>query len=265
MPRDMTDIPDDILRHGESVVIRDVLRWIIDLRDIRTFWGNFVDLMTGYGFPGLIYVYLRNNHLSAVNPRDDVILMVNHDAAFIRDFIDSGKFLDSPGLRMSQSIPGDISWQIYCDRSDELTDRERAAFDIKRAHGVGYGWSVIFPSFAAGAYGALSLAGRAGLTQADCDAIWARYGGDINLLANAAHLKLLTMPYSEHRRPLTRRQKEVLEWIGEGKTARDIAVILNISVATVEKHLRLAREALGAETTAQALVKASQQNRIFMM
>ncbi|MFO7771946.1 MAG: LuxR family transcriptional regulator, partial [Roseovarius gahaiensis] len=34
---------------------------------------------------------------------------------------------------------------------------------------------------------------------------------------------------------------------------------------TVEKHLRLARQALGVETTAQAVLKAALQNQMFVV
>jgi len=67
------------------------------------------------------------------------------------------------------------------------------------------------------------------------------------------------------RRPLTRRQREVLEWVGDGKTVQDIALLMGLTPATVEKHLRLAREALEVGTTAQAVLKASYQNQIFVL
>jgi LuxR family transcriptional regulator len=79
---------------------------------------------------------------------------------------------------------------------------------------------------------------------------------------NVFHLKLLTLPYSGARQ-LTQRQREVLQWVGDGKTAQDIALLMGLSAATVEKHLRLAREALDVETTAQAVLKAAFYNQMF--
>jgi LuxR family transcriptional regulator len=63
---------------------------------------------------------------------------------------------------------------------------------------------------------------------------------------------------------LSSRQKEVLEAVGDGKPATEIAVLLGISVAMVEKHLRLARESLGVDTTAQALLKAAFLNQVYV-
>ena len=84
------------------------------------------------------------------------------------------------------------------------------------------------------------------------------------MLNDISHLRIASLPYAGPN-PLTARQREVLEWVGEGKTAQDVATILKVSVATVEKHLRLAREALGVETTTQAVLKASLKKQIFTL
>ena len=66
-------------------------------------------------------------------------------------------------------------------------------------------------------------------------------------------------------RTLTRRQREALQWVGDGKTTQDIAQIMGLTQATIEKHLRLARDALNVETTAQAVLKAAFQNQMFVL
>ena len=82
---------------------------------------------------------------------------------------------------------------------------------------------------------------------------------------NICHLKIMTLPYSAPSRTLTKRQKEALEWVGDGKTTQDIALLMGLTQATVEKHLRLARESLNVETTAQAVLKAALQNQMFVI
>jgi len=57
----------------------------------------------------------------------------------------------------------------------------------------------------------------------------------------------------------------VLQWVGDGKTTQDIALLMGLTAPTVEKHLRLAREALSVETTAQAVLKAAFANQMFVM
>ena len=53
---------------------------------------------------------------------------------------------------------------------------------------------------------------------------------------------------SEQR--LTRHQREVLQLIAEGRTAKEVAAILNVSLRTVEFHKYRILKALGARTTA---------------
>jgi DNA-binding CsgD family transcriptional regulator len=43
---------------------------------------------------------------------------------------------------------------------------------------------------------------------------------------------------------MTKRQREVLQWVGDGKTTEDITILLELTPATIEQLLRLAREAL---------------------
>ena len=79
-----------------------------------------------------------------------------------------------------------------------------------------------------------------------------------------AHLKIATLPRTHFARQLTPRQREVLQLVGAGKTAAEIADLMGVTPVTIEKHLRLAREGLGAETSAQALLKAAVQGQIYL-
>jgi DNA-binding CsgD family transcriptional regulator len=56
--------------------------------------------------------------------------------------------------------------------------------------------------------------------------------------------------------PLTPRECEVLRWVAAGKTDRDIAGLLGISVRTVQKHLERCYIALGVETRTAAVMRA---------
>jgi len=126
------------------------------------------------------------------------------------------------------------------------------------------GYTISFSSISARTKGAIALTARKGLSQADVDRIWAEHGREIVLINNVSYLKLMTLPYS-HARPLTKRQREVLEWVGDGKTTQDIAQIMGLTAATVEKHLRLARDNLDVDTTAQAVLKAAFFNQMFVI
>ncbi|WP_414499388.1 MULTISPECIES: LuxR C-terminal-related transcriptional regulator [unclassified Zymobacter] len=55
---------------------------------------------------------------------------------------------------------------------------------------------------------------------------------------------------------LSEREKEVLRWSGDGKTAWEISQILNLSQSTVNFHMRSAMYKLDAPNKTNALVKA---------
>jgi DNA-binding CsgD family transcriptional regulator len=54
-------------------------------------------------------------------------------------------------------------------------------------------------------------------------------------------------------KPLTPREVEVLTWIAQGKTHREIAVILGISNRTVSEHAAAAIRKLNAASTPHAV------------
>jgi LuxR family quorum sensing-dependent transcriptional regulator len=61
---------------------------------------------------------------------------------------------------------------------------------------------------------------------------------------------------------LTERQKEVVRWVGEGKSAWEIGVILNISKRTVDEHAKQAALKLNAATRPQLVVNAIRAGEI---
>src|SRR5438270_263754 len=56
--------------------------------------------------------------------------------------------------------------------------------------------------------------------------------------------------------PITPREREVLTWVGAGKSDRQIADILGMSMRTVQKHLEHIYEKLGVETRTAAVMRA---------
>jgi LuxR family transcriptional regulator len=173
--------------------------------------------------------------------------------------------MTAPMVRWAADNTGACSWNWIRRNRDKLTPSERQVAEFNQKMGVTAGWAVSFPSSSPRARGAIALTARVGMDQDQADAIWEKHGRKLQQMATVAHLKFTTLPYTSARRPLTDRQREALEWVGDGKTTQDIATIMGLTPATVEKHLRLAREALDVETTAQAVLKASFQNQIFVV
>lgn len=64
-----------------------------------------------------------------------------------------------------------------------------------------------------------------------------------------------------YRQPTTR-EREILDLLADGATDEQIAVMLSVSPATVQSHVRNAKAKLGARTRAQAVALALQRGLI---
>lgn len=111
--------------------------------------------------------------------------------------------------------------------------------------------------------GAVLLCVPAGTCHDEADRIWSRCHHELGLLTRVMHMRMATIRRSEIPVKLTPRQRQVLGWSAAGKTVGEIATILGLTPATVEKHLRLARETLGVDSTAQAVLRAHLTHQLF--
>lgn len=229
-------------------------------------WQAHLDVMAGYGFTRLTYCYVtEDSHGEGSNlgdPRDWVVLN-NLQNGYVQEFTASGNYQGGPMVQWALQNTGALSWGDMAKRlaGQDVSPQLSKAMAINRKYGVTAGYTISFLALSARTKGSIALMGDVGVPQADLDAIWTDHGDEIQELNNIMHLKLLSLPHESARR-LTARQREVLGWISDGKTIQDAALLMQISQGTIEKHLRLAREALGVETTAQAVLKASFQNQI---
>jgi DNA-binding CsgD family transcriptional regulator len=242
------------------------LEAVTNAASIEALWSLHLERMADYGFDRLIYGFTRYRSGSSLGDPQDWVVLTNQPEAYMKPFIEGGLLFHAPMVRWALENDGACSWRWMEDmqRRDAFTQSELKVVEFNRKMGVTAGYTISFRSLSARSKGAIALTARAGMSQDRVEQVWARHGEDIVVLNNVVHLKLLTLPYSGTRN-LTKRQREVLQWVGDGKTTQDIALLIGLTPATVEKHLRLAREALDVETTAQAVLKAAFYNQMFIL
>jgi LuxR family transcriptional regulator len=226
-------------------------------------WRIHCDAMEAHGFPRLIYGMSSSRSRHSLGARDDFVILANVGDDYMDAYVNGGLYLHGPMVRWATENSGACSWAWLAENAGTLTAQEKEVIAFNRRHGLTAGYSISFCGTGARSIAAIALIPEAGVTQDEADARWRAHGRMLLAMNKVMHLKLLTLPYPNGHKSLTRRQREALEWVGEGKTTQDIGVIMGLTPATVEKHLRLAREALDVETTAQAVLKASLQNQIF--
>lgn len=234
---------------------------------IEDAWDIYSSTMSHFGFDRIIYG--RTSFRNGFNLGDSTnhFILSNHDPAYINFFVEEFRFQDSPMFKWSFDNVGCASWSLVMKwiEQGKLSDEQLAVVEGNKKFGVSAGYTISYPNpVSTRNMSSASLTAKIGLSQEDVDNIWDKYGKKLEILSYIFDMKVSSLPHLPEQVRLTKRQREVLEWIGDGKTIQDTAVIMNLTSATVEKHLRLARDALNVDTTAQAVLKASLMNQMYM-
>jgi len=243
------------------------LEALTNAQSLEELWDMHCRKMAGYGFDRLLYGFTRYRSGTSLGDPDDFVILTNHPTTYAETFVSEGLYFHGPMVRWALDNEGACSWRVVADmiQTGNMTPSEAKVIQFNLSHKVHAGYTIGFKSISPRAKGGIALTARAEMFQDQVDALWDRHGQDILVMNNVAHLKILTLPYTAPGRGLTRRQREALGWVGDGKTTQDIALLMGLTPATVEKHLRLAREVLNVETTAQAVLKAAFQNQMFVI
>lgn len=236
-------------------------------RDLQELWDYHCRRMADFGFDRLLYGLTHYRTATGLGDPQDLLVLTNHPRDYIDTFLNEGLYHHAPMVRWSLENVGTCSWRWMQEQAEAglMTPSERRVYDFNRRHGIRAGYSISFGALTARTRAGIGLIARSGMSHDDVESVWAEHGRTIEAMNHVAHLRYVSLPHAGARRPLTPRQREVLEWVGDGKTVADIAEIMGLTTATVEKHLRLARAALDVETTAQAVLKASFHNQIHVV
>ncbi|GGG58572.1 hypothetical protein GCM10011415_00470 [Salipiger pallidus] len=250
-----------------GVDLRTTLTDMTNCGSVEELWAMHLNVMAVYGFDRLMYGHTRYRTQTSLGDPNDFVLLTNHKADYTDVFVGQGLYHNAPMVNWALENDGACSWRVLGEQLErgDISDSVRKVIEFNLSKDVRAGYSISFRSVSHRSKGAIALTAAPGMAQREVDAMWAQHGADIMLLNNVAHLKILTLPYISPNQSLTKRQREALEWVGDGKTMQDIAAIMGLTQATIEKHLRLAREALNVETTAQAVAKAVFQNQMFIL
>ena len=236
-----------------------------EAQTVNAVWGLAAPFYASLGFGRVNYGFTRFLSARSIGDPDDALFLTTASADYAHRYFAGGFYARTPAFRWAQTHSGACTWRwirMAMERG-ELTTDEMAALRINAAMGIRAGITISFPEASLRAKGAMGLIADPDLTEDDVETVFATRRDDLLAVAHLMHLKIIQLPVPIRRRSLTQRQREALEWIADGKQTQDIALLMGVSAAMVEKHLRLAREALGVETTAQAVAKATLLNMIF--
>lgn len=230
-------------------------------------WDNFVAIMRDLGYPHSFYSARRFADMARLWLTEELEWRSTFPAAFLVELnAIVPRLTESPWGLWSSKNEGwkSFDWIDSPEAEPYLTPENQRLVELMRRHGVLVGQMISLLGLSARVTGTIVLSTGDGSDQAEADALWEKVGRDVIALSGVFHLRACALPQTAGPARLTPRQREVVEWAAYGKTVAEIAEILGVVPTTIEKHLRLAREALGAHTTAQAILKAHQRNQIFI-
>ena len=242
-----------------------ILSQIADAQEMDVAWAALVRAMNSFGFDRFLYGFTRSNTSHGVGERNDLLLLSNLPEEFLNTYIGSGLYLDSAMTTWALHNTGAMSWSMMHENRATLNEAQARVIAFNQQNGITAGYTVSFDHAITRNKSAIALIAPTGVEQREVDEKWEKNGKIIKSVCDVAHLKIASLTWPRRNKTLTARQREALEWVSDGKTTADIAVLMGLTVPTVEKHLRNARETLNAETTAQAIMKAAVQNQIFVI
>jgi LuxR family quorum sensing-dependent transcriptional regulator len=151
------------------------------------------------------------------------------------------------------------SWPfVWLEAPIDAAERPRTVAFVRRAADFGLAQGLIVPI-----PGTLGRQGVAWLGGANPE-LTPRTMSALHLVALYAfeRVRRFHAPPRQKKPPLTRREREVLAWVAQGKSAWEIGEILSIAKRTVDEHTQTATRKLGAINRTQAVVNAIQIGEI---
>ena len=260
------EIPPPRLIPADASWTLSCLAAILQATSIENAWSETVLMFRACGFrhviyghspvpPGVVNKLIEDYLVLSTLPRDEMLEMVSRN-----------HLTQSTTFTWALSNSGVVSWSaspaaLGIDPELRLSPE---ALSFYERIGLDAGLTFGFADGRSRGVAVMALAAPPGVSQDEVDGWLDEAGESARVLATVAHLALSRHRWQRPDGSLTPRQREVLEWVGKGKTTADIACILGLTPATVEKHLRLARGVLRVETTAHALIKAIFLNQVYL-
>jgi DNA-binding CsgD family transcriptional regulator len=183
--------------------------------------------------------------------RPVIAMFNNYSDEWKKCYVERGYLDIDPTVRHGRKNMLPMVW------SSDLFESASEFWEEARGHGLHFGWSQSSRD-ASGAVGMLTLArSEEQLSERELSDHTAKMAW-LTQYAHAAMCRILLPRYvPESRVMMTAREKEVLCWTAEGKTAYEIGQILSVSERTVNFHINNIVAKLDASNKTQAAVKAA--------
>ncbi len=217
--------------------------------------GLLDDVCPAMGFD----YYALIHHVDLRRRSPSIVHIENYPAVWSDHFIQNGLYVDDPVIHASLRTNVGFSWSEV-PRLIRMTSRQREILDQAAKEGLGCGFTI--PAIIPGERtGSCSFATRRGRPLPEHNLLIAQLVGSFAFeaarrLANGGSSLLNEPP------KLSRRQRECVLLVAQGKTDWEIGRILDLSEETITKYLNAARARYGVAKRIQLVVCAVMDGQI---
>lgn len=237
----------------------------LSARDISTLWAYLHRDLERVGFQKVFYVCTQRRPANGEFTVRDAIVHSSYGAEFDRYFVEGGAYASDITTQWAINSQGAISWSLSrrLNRRGQVTPKQREVHERSLALGIVNGYTVSLRTPRSTLVSGFGLCAGDETTQTRVDRTWLDHGDEVLLALSAFDICARAIPQVRAEEELSKRQREVLEWAGDGKTIDEIADIMDLHRNTVAKHMQEARQRLGVANTVQAVLRAALQGQIY--
>lgn len=224
-------------------------------------WRVFCETLEEYGVDVLIYGISNLASYDTFRHLGDTLVLLKAPDDYAEPYLAQRLYRNSLTFEWASRNEGFVSWkEAYKQFPVHPSPNRIEIRSLNAEYHMLSGQIGTLHHVIPGTKGVIGIGNTAGWETERFAAFWDEHGAQLRALSETMHLRIASLPHIGVFPHLTLRQLEVLSWYAQGKLVQDISTIMGISTGTVEKHLRLAREALDADTTAHAVRKATSLN-----
>jgi LuxR family transcriptional regulator len=263
----------------DSKQTNDYLEQLLSCRSLTEIWKMYLEILAVFDFNHIIYATTNLGKSGLSESLKDGLVLSNHHPTLIKEMVDNKCFDNDTRWYSKNKInvmpweedlgPNEIDYSKYLffpTIKKPMSMCERNAIKNYQKFNLNAGYTIFFKHSSGTGSSGFSLCSK--LSQSETNRQWKKNEKTIMTLSKLFDLHLRQLPYVHFsllpiRRKLTKRQREALHWISNGKSIVETSIIMNLSVPTIDKHLRLARENLDAKTTIEAVVKAQTNAQLY--
>jgi len=210
--------------------------------------------LVNMGFEGFIYALLPSTE---GKNSQEFIACTNFNIDWLSYYGERDLFTNDYAAFHCREKNNPILWSAMFEKIDNgsINERFKTTADATRNWDYGNGLSIPIPHFGSSS-AALSVVAKNDFSSNEADRVFMEHEDDLILIANIFHANVDLFAMSSRHYDISDREIEMLKWLSEGYSVKQISHKTCRSVHTINKQIQSAKKRLKCATTSQAVARA---------